>query len=219
MPTQQQSFGACLSALRKEKRLSQKELAARLNIARGSLSRYETGLRFPDFFMIGKLAEALDVSEHLLIDRLFASGYVVYPSPQVLVVEDEPAQLKGVVSMLKHTFSEGTDPSSPVSSGADTPQPEVFGFYNAQDALSHAKEHAVHIAFLDVRLGGGVNGAELAKQILQLHPAANIIFLTGYEDYMSDALQMHASGYILKPLTAGKLRRELRHLRHPVRGV
>lgn len=49
-----------------------------------------------------------------------------------------------------------------------------------------------------------------------LHPDINIIFATGYVDYREDAFDMHASGYLMKPITTEKIRKELDNLRHPV---
>ncbi|MBR1472412.1 MAG: two-component system response regulator [Lachnospiraceae bacterium] len=43
----------------------------------------------------------------------------------------------------------------------------------------------------------------------------NIIFVTGYEEYKADAMDLHASGYITKPVTERKLRAELKELRFP----
>jgi two-component SAPR family response regulator len=44
----------------------------------------------------------------------------------------------------------------------------------------------------------------------------NVIFATGYNEYAGEAMNMHASGYLMKPITAEKVRRELDDLRHPV---
>ena len=62
-----------------------------------------------------------------------------------------------------------------------------------------------------------ISGVELAKALKLRCPRLNVIFATGYDDYMPDALNLHASGYLKKPITADDVRVELDNLRHPVR--
>ena len=50
-----------LKALRKEKGITQEELAARLNVVRQTVSKWEKGLSVPDSDLLIKLAEILDV--------------------------------------------------------------------------------------------------------------------------------------------------------------
>ena len=61
-----------------------------------------------------------------------------------------------------------------------------------------------------------MSGVELAKALKLRCPKLNVVFATGYDDYMRDALALHASGYLKKPITAEDVRRELDNLRHPV---
>ena len=44
----------------------------------------------------------------------------------------------------------------------------------------------------------------------------NIIFVTGFSEYKGDAMDMKASGYIMKPVTAEDIDRELSDLRFPI---
>ena len=48
--------------LRKEKGLSQKEFAEKLNVTDKAVSKWERGLNFPDLFVIEKIATEFDVS-------------------------------------------------------------------------------------------------------------------------------------------------------------
>ena len=63
----------------------------------------------------------------------------------------------------------------------------------------------------------GMSGVELAKALKLRCPQLNVIFATGYDDYMRDALNLHASGYLKKPITTEDVRVELENLRHPVK--
>ena len=55
-------FGAFLAQLRKEKGLTQKELADRLSVTDKAVSKWETGKGFPDLKLMEPLAQELDVS-------------------------------------------------------------------------------------------------------------------------------------------------------------
>ena len=55
--------------LRKAKGLSQDELAAKLNVVRQTVSKWENGLSVPDSEMLIKIAEELDTSVSLLLDE------------------------------------------------------------------------------------------------------------------------------------------------------
>lgn len=60
-------FGSRLKSLRKQKRWSQKELAAKVSIRFQQLNKYESGLNSPPSEMLIKLADALGATvDHLL---------------------------------------------------------------------------------------------------------------------------------------------------------
>lgn len=88
-------------------------------------------------------------------------------------------------------------------------------FRDPYKALEFLKKQPVDVAFVDVQMFG-MNGVELAEKMMAACPRINIIFTTGYSDYMEEAFNLHVSGYILKPITAEKVRHELDHLRYAV---
>jgi len=55
----------------------------------------------------------------------------------------------------------------------------------------------------------GMTGVEVAKKLKEINPKMNIIFVTGFSDYKGDAMDMKASGYIMKPVTAEEVKAEL----------
>lgn len=60
-------FHENLKALRKDRGLSQEELAARLHVVRQTISKWEKGLSVPDAEMLLRLAEALDTTVSRLL--------------------------------------------------------------------------------------------------------------------------------------------------------
>lgn len=62
-------FNENLKIIRKEKGLSQEQMALRLNVVRQTISKWEKGLSIPDAEMTIKIAEILDVSVNKLLDE------------------------------------------------------------------------------------------------------------------------------------------------------
>lgn len=62
------SMGEIISSLRKEKGMTQKELADKLGITDKAVSKWERNVSFPDTATIPKLAEILDVSVEELMN-------------------------------------------------------------------------------------------------------------------------------------------------------
>ena len=88
----------------------------------------------------------------------------------------------------------------------------VTEFIDCDDAVEWMKKNPVDVAFLDISMRG-MNGLELAKSILNYHPDCKIIFCTGYTQYAVDAIQIHVSGYLLKPVTAEAVQKELDYIK------
>ena len=55
----------------------------------------------------------------------------------------------------------------------------------------------------------GLNGIAVAEKILAIHPDCKIVFCTGYKEYALDAFKIHASGYLLKPISAEDVQKEI----------
>ena len=89
---------------------------------------------------------------------------------------------------------------------------EVAGFNSAKEALAFAKNNEIVAACLDIQMPEML-GTELAKKLKAINPAIYIIFATGYDSYMGDAFSLHASGYILKPITPAKVRKEFENIK------
>lgn len=118
---------------------------------------------------------------------------------RILCVDDEPLALQ----MLEQAVSKAK------------PDAEVSAFKYQDELIADAQKNGCDIAFLDIHMRG-INGVELAKMLKVINPKMNIIFVTGYSDYTGDAMKLHASGYIMKPVTKAKVEAELADLRFPI---
>ena len=60
--------------LRKQKGLTQEELAIRLNVVRQTISKWEKGISVPDVTLLEKLADVLDTDVGTLLGKTMESG-------------------------------------------------------------------------------------------------------------------------------------------------
>lgn len=91
---------------------------------------------------------------------------------------------------------------------------EVHAFRRPEVALEWLSSHPVDVVFSDIEMRK-MDGITFAKKCKELSPDINIIFVTGYNQYAMEALRLHASGYLIKPVQAQDLQNELDNLRHP----
>ena len=97
-----------------------------------------------------------------------------------------------------------------IRASADIAQVESFTSCSA--ALAYVTEHPVDIAFLDINMRG-IGGLGLAEKLKELQPRCKIIFCTGYGEYAVSAFQLHVSGYLMKPITAEMVQKEIDHIK------
>lgn len=112
-----------------------------------------------------------------------------------LAVDDEPYVLRDLEEALKSA----------------APDCGLAGFTAPGPALAYVQRVPVDVAFLDIRLGS-MDGLELAGKMKIYQPKLHIIFVTGYGEYAVGAFQIHASGYLMKPVIPEDIIRELEYL-------
>ncbi|MDL2295126.1 response regulator [Ruminococcaceae bacterium OttesenSCG-928-D13] len=95
------------------------------------------------------------------------------------------------------------------------PGTNVYTFLSPFEAWAFARDNQVDIAFLDIQMGE-MNGLVLAKHLKEEYSKTNIIFVTGYAQYKSDAMDLRASGYLKKPVQPKRVLEEIENLRNPV---
>ena len=118
---------------------------------------------------------------------------------KILLVDDEKLQLLRLEDSVKSVVKDA----------------DIFSFINPLEALEKSKQEQIDIAFLDIEMPK-TNGIMLAKSIKVINPKVNIIFVTAYDNYALDAYNLHASGYVSKPVNAEKIKIELEALRYPI---
>ena len=89
---------------------------------------------------------------------------------------------------------------------------QVQSFSSCSAALAWLETGHADVAFLDISMRG-IGGLALAEKIGQMQPDCKIVFCTGYEQYALDAIQLRCSGYLIKPITAQAVQKELDHIK------
>ncbi len=85
----------------------------------------------------------------------------------------------------------------------------LAGFSDPEAALRYIKEHPAELVILDIHMPK-MDGIALAEAIREIRPDTAIVFLTARPEFALEAWKLHASGYVLKPLTSRRLTEELR---------
>lgn len=117
----------------------------------------------------------------------------------ILAVDDEKLALASLTEQLAQVL----------------PEAQIIACRKPSEALATVREQPCELAFLDIEMRE-MDGITLAKRIKRMYPQTNIIFTTGYSEYGMEAFSLHASGYLLKPVSTEQIREELDNLRHPI---
>ena len=89
---------------------------------------------------------------------------------------------------------------------------EVAKFSDCEKALEFVKSNPVDVAFLDINMRG-MGGLVLAEKMVAARPNCKIVFCTGYEEYAIPAFKLHASGYLMKPISAEDVQLEIDNIK------
>ena len=95
--------GNYIAGLRKEKNMTQRELAERINVSDKTISKWETGKSMPDLDCIGKLCETLGVSVNEIIsgESLSADDYSRKAEETIMtLMEENEKNKKGNMAMM-----------------------------------------------------------------------------------------------------------------------
>ena len=187
-------FADTLKKLRTEKGLSQRELAEKMYVTRTAITKWENGNRLPDAAMIKRLSEVLGVDVNTLLSAVAESDEY----PNIIMLDDNAVILNGGLSIIEEVI----------------PNASVTGFTKPSEAIDFAKANRVALAFLDIEMGS-VSGLDVCRELLEVNPHTNVVYLTAYGNYSLDAWSTGACGFMLKPITPEGVKEQLKKLRYP----
>ncbi|MFC1865046.1 response regulator transcription factor [Chloroflexota bacterium] len=114
---------------------------------------------------------------------------------QILVVDDHAVVREGLRRMLEQEEDL-----------------EVVGqAANSEEALYQVETLSPDIVLMDIKMPG-VDGIELTRQLKQKHSSYKVIMLTLYDEYLTQAMEAGASGYLVKDIKREELAQAIRQV-------
>ena len=114
---------------------------------------------------------------------------------QILVVDDHQVVREGLRRML----------------GQEEDMELIGQGANSEEALFQVELLSPNIVLMDIKMPG-VDGIELTRQIKQKHPSSKVIMLTLYDEYLTQAMEAGANGYLLKDIKREDLTQAIRRV-------
>ncbi len=115
---------------------------------------------------------------------------------KIIAVDDEVLQLETIVEYVSEIY----------------PDAQIYSFTKVSDVLKYMEKGTADVAILDISMPGNINGISLGQMLRQQNSRIKLLFCTGFSDYAMEAYQMHANGYLRKPIKKDDLMRELRYV-------
>lgn len=114
---------------------------------------------------------------------------------KALCIDDEPYVLQQIMLVCRESrcFS------------------SVDGTMKTGEALAFLENNAVDFVFLDINMPG-ISGLSFGETIKEKYPQIALVFVTGYSEYAVTAFQMHADGYLTKPISVDDIKSEVKHI-------
>lgn len=235
------SFSDNLRQLRKEQRLSQQELANKLEVAQSTVGMWESGKRTPKLYEINRLAKVLNVTVSRLVGKyekdvritkneIFVDGQKVEE-----LTEDDIRRILRQVEALKEERIQASAP--PSSTGKKRPTAKkiliiddeqdmcellytflvphnykVFLTFNGQMGLEYFDEVKPDVVLLDLTLPD-IEGIDVLK-ILRKVSDVPVVVITAHPENIADIHlgDLKIEGYIEKPFSLEQVLNTLKHL-------
>ncbi len=114
----------------------------------------------------------------------------------VFLIDDHPVVREG----LRHMLEREEDMNVVGEAGS------------AEEALTQLEWQSPDIILMDIKMPG-IDGIELTRRLKEKQPSCNIIILTFYDEYLAQAIDAGASGYLQKDIKREELTRAIRAVR------
>ena len=114
---------------------------------------------------------------------------------RILVVDDHQVVREG----LQHLLGQEED-IEVVGQGA-----------NSKEALRQMEKLSPNVVLMDIKMPE-VDGIKLTHMMMQKQPSCNVIMLTLYDEYLTQALEAGAKGYLLKDIKREELAEAIRQV-------
>ncbi len=117
----------------------------------------------------------------------------------VLAVDESAESLKSLQSIFQEV----------------SPEAQLICHRSSLEALADARKREIDVALVEASMPE-LSGVDLGRYLKELYPSINLIFMSKTKGCAYDALCMHASGLVSKPVTNALLKKEMDDLRYSI---
>ena len=112
---------------------------------------------------------------------------------RIAVIDDRPAD-RDYIAVLVSRWAKDRDQ---IAVSVPFPSAEAFLF-------AYSEDKDFDILLLDIEMGA-INGVELAKTVRAENDAVQMVFITGFPDFIAEGYEVSALHYLMKPVDRDKL--------------
>ncbi len=112
---------------------------------------------------------------------------------RIAVIDDQPVDREYIAALVSHWAKDRAETTVSVP----FPSAEAFLF-------AYSEDRDFDILLLDIEMGT-INGVELAKTVRMENDAVQMIFVTGFPDFIAEGYEVSAVHYLMKPVDRDKL--------------
>ncbi|NQT23450.1 MAG: response regulator [Candidatus Omnitrophica bacterium] len=233
------NFPDNLKKVRREKSLSQQQLADKLGVAQSTIGMWEAGARTPKLEELNRLATALKITIGRLIGQKhieITKGSIRIDGKKIDIGELDPTDVDGIIEYIQYIKNKkGTLPKSPPPNMnvnakkvliIDDEQEicemlysflvphnyKVFLAFNGQMGLEYFEEIKPDIVLLDLKMPD-IDGVEVLKIIRKVSDTP-VVIITGHPEEVSEIhlTGLKIEGYIEKPISLKAVLNSLKHI-------
>lgn len=107
----------------------------------------------------------------------------------VAICDDDEDVMKRIVPVIERAYNEKTDLGKTVQ----------FQYYSSGDELvdGYLKD-SIDVVFMDIELGNGVLGFDVARRLCGIVPDLGIVYMTNYDHYVYESFVCRPLGFVRK---------------------
>lgn len=218
-------IGAIIKKRRVAMKLTQEELAEKLNVTPQAVSRWENEISLPDIALVPRIAELLKTScDDLLkgkepcITHYALAGGILIDASEVLIQNDidvlfgyckenEKTNRRRVLHADDAEFLRNM-----VKEILNSQEYEVLQAKDGEACLDILSKESVDILLLDINMPG--NGLEILKEVKNTYPELPVLMLSALADdkTVKKTLELGAVGFVAKPFGPKDLIEHLKYV-------
>lgn len=208
------NIGAVIKAKRRARNITQAELASLLKVSPQAVSRWETGISYPNIAMVPAISKALQVSaDELLCIAPFDPSQVSAGADEQHEAILDQSQADGIFDYVPSAITEKHS-NILVADDSDFMRMmlediltshghNVLLAENGQECLNILRKETVDLCVLDIAMPV-LDGMETLKIIKKEHPDVEVVMLSALstENMIRMAKELGAKGFMVKPFQA-----------------